>query len=143
MLSENIKVKGEVNLKIYSPSGELKLNETIPNLVVDAGKTWIAARMINVGATEMTHIAIGLNNTIASALDTTLSNEIARNPLISTIHSANTITYTTTFNPGIGTGEIVEAAVCNTSTMLCRTTFGIKTKDPLDTMTVTWTITIV
>ena len=143
MLSEMIKVKGQVNFKIYSPVGDLKLDETIPNLVVDSGKTWIASRICGISAPDMTHIAIGLNNTIASALDTTLSNELVRVDLTDTIHSANTATYKATFLSGVGTGEIVEASVCNSTTMLCRTTFGIKTKDPLDTMQITWTITIV
>jgi hypothetical protein len=55
------------------------------------------------------------------------------------------VTYTATFNPGVATGAITEAAVLNASTggtMLNRSTFPVVNKAAGDTMTITWTVTL-
>lgn len=143
MLSDNIKIKGEVNFKIYDSQGNIKSDETVKNLVVDSGKAWIASRLASSSPGLMSRLAIGTNTTIASALDTTLSNEIARVAITDTIHSNNMVTFKATFQPGVGTGAITEAGIFNTTAMLCRTTFKVKNKEAEDGMVITWTITIV
>lgn len=143
MFSDIIKIKGDVNFKIYDSNGKIKIDETVKNLVVDSGKIWIASRMAGSQPDLMSQLAIGSNTTIPSALDTGLSNEIARANITETIHSNNMVTYKATFNPGIGTGAITEAGIFNSNVMLCRTTFGVKNKEADDGMVITWTITIV
>jgi hypothetical protein len=59
--------------------------------------------------------------------------------------STNTIEYVALFPAGTGTGTVTEAGVFNNSsggTMLCRTVFGVVTKDAGDSMSITWTITV-
>lgn len=143
--SDSIGVSGQVNFKIYDQYGNLKSDDTVKNLVVDSGKKWIARSIGNGPEERMSHLAIGISDTIASALNTTLVSEIARVPLDGAPTTIDNMTsYVATFPPGVGTGQIVEAGIFTPSNvMLCRTAFGIRTKDPLDTMKITWTITIV
>lgn len=67
--------------------------------------------------------------------------------------SANVLTYVCTFVPQTGapTVAVTEAGIFDSAArsntgvggnMLCRTVFGVVTKTALDTITITWTITI-
>jgi len=116
------------------------------NLVVTAGKEWVAARMKNT-STVMTHMAIGTGTTAAVIANTTLGTEVARQALSTsggTVAGA-VITFATSYAAGTGTGAITEAGVLNAAsggTMLARTVFGVVNKGSLDTMTISWAVTI-
>ena len=118
--------------------------QEIPNLVVTAGKNYVASRMKDATATAMSHMAIGTGSTAAAAGDTALGSEAARVALTSTTVSTNTISYVATFAAGTGTGALTEACVINASssgTMLCRTVFATVNKNSSDVMSITWLIT--
>ena len=118
--------------------------QEIPNLVVTAGKNYVASRMKDATATAMSHMAIGTGSTAAAAGDTALGSEAARVALTSTTVSTNTISYVSTFPAGTGTGALTEACVINASssgTMLCRTVFATVNKNSSDVMSITWLIT--
>ena len=114
------------------------------NLVVTAGKNWVADRM-NDANTVMTHMALGTGTNAAAAGDTTLQTEIDRNALTSTTVSTNTVAYGCTWAAGDGTGAITEAGLfdaASTGDMLARTVFSVVNKGASDSITITWTITI-
>jgi len=114
------------------------------NLVVTAGKNWVADRMNNAN-TVMTHMALGTGTNAAAVGDTTLQTEIDRNALTSTTVSTNTIAYGCTWAAGDGTGAITEAGLfdaASTGDMLARTVFSVVNKGASDSITITWTITI-
>tara|TARA_R100000315_G_C5229722_1_gene140676 strand:+ start:1685 stop:2095 length:411 start_codon:yes stop_codon:yes gene_type:complete len=116
----------------------------VDNLVVTAGKGFVASRMAGTSANVMSHMAIGTGSTAAAAGDTALGNEAARTALTSTNVSGAVVTYVDTFAAGTGTGAITEAAILNASsggTMLCRTVFSVVNKGASDSMTITWTVT--
>ena len=142
MINDGLKMTGAVAIAL---NGEVV--QEIPNLVVTAGKNWVASRMKDTTKAAMTHMAIGTNNTTAAVTQTALSSEAARGALTSTTVSTNTIADVETFAAGTGTGAIVEAGVFNASSsgdMLCRTVFssGVVNKGSADSMTITWTITV-
>jgi len=140
MINDGLKMTGAVAIAL---NGEVV--QEIPNLVVTAGKNFVASRMKDTTKAAMTHMAIGTNNTSAAAGQTALSSEAARGALTSTTVSNNTIAYVETFAAGTGTGAIVEAGVFNASSsgdMLCRTVFAVVNKGSQDAMTITWTITV-
>jgi len=150
MLSDVIKITGKVALLLTDSDGQVKESREIPNLVVTAGKVFIAAAMakttVNTPA-AMTHMAVGTTNTAPAIGDTTLAAEVAasRTALSSSTPSSNTIAYACTFGPGVGTGALVEAGIFNASsagTLLCRTVFSVINKAAGDTLTITWTITV-
>lgn len=144
MINENVKVTGDVSIKVFDEAGNLKDERTIKNLVVTTGKGFIASRLVGT-PTAMSHMAVGSNNTAPAAGDTALGGELGRVALGSSTVSGAVVTYTASFPAGTGTGAVVEAGVFNAGaagTMLCRTTFAVVNKGANDGMSITWTITV-
>lgn len=148
MINDTLKVTGAVSIQLLDKDGNVIDTRSIPNLVVSAGKTFIASSMLKTTTNSpvaMTHMAVGTNNTAPAAGDTALGGEAGRVALASATSSANVVTYTATFPAGTGTGALVEAGIFNASssgTMLCRTTFAVVNKGAADAMSITWTITV-
>ena len=118
------------------------------NLVVTAGKEWVAARMKNT-STVMTHMGVGTGTTAAVIANTALETQHGdgRQTLTTSGGSVSgaVITFHRTFAAGNQTGAITEAGVFTAAsggTMLCRTVFGVVNKGALDTMTISWAVTI-
>lgn len=121
ILQSGMEMKGHLTIAL---NGEVV--QEVDNLVVTAGKGFVASRMAGTSANVMSHMAIGTGSTAASASDTALGSEAARTALTSTNVSGAVVTYVDTFAAGTGTGAITEAAILNASsggTMLCRTVF--------------------
>lgn len=140
MLNDDLKLTGKLTIAING-----KTVKEVPNLVVTAGKGYVASRMKDTSATAMSHMAIGSGNTSAAAGQTALVSELARTGLTSTTVSGADIVYVDTFAAGTGTGAVTEAAILNASsggTMLCRTVFSVVNKGASDAMTITWTVTV-
>ena len=145
MINDSIEVTGELKLTLTRPDGHVKHEVIIPNLVVTAGKNYIASRMKDASATAMTHMAIGTGSTAAAAGNTALGSEAGRVALTSTTVSTNNVAYVATFPAGTGTGAITEAEILNASsggTLLCRTVFSVINKASADTLGITWTVTV-
>lgn len=152
MIKELVKATGKLNIEIIGPDGLVKESIFVPNLVVTVGKNYIANRMKDTvsGFTQlvqMSHMAVGTLATAPVVGDTTLATELARVALTTAGGSVASaiVTYQATFNPGTGTGAIVEAGILNAAsagTLLCRTTFAVVNKGVDDTMSITWTVTI-
>lgn len=121
--------------------------QEVDNMVVTAGKNWIASRMNAASAGVMTHMAVGTGTTAAALANTTLVTELARQVLTTSGGSVAgaVVTFATTYAAGTATGAITEAAILNASsagTMLARTVFSVVNKGALDTMTISWAVTI-
>ncbi len=139
ILQSSMEMKGHLTIAL---NGEVV--QEVENLVVTAGKGFVASRMAGTSANVMSHMAIGTGSTAAGASDTALGSEAARTALTSTNVSGAVVTYVDTFAAGTGTGAITEAAILNASsggTMLCRTVFSVVNKGASDSMTITWTVT--
>ena len=139
MLNDGLKLTGKLSIAIND-----EVVQEVPNLVVTAGKNYVADRIKN-NSTVMSHMAIGTGSTAAAAGDTALGNQTARTALTSTTVTDNEIVYVDTFAAGTGTGAITEAGIFNASsggTMLCRTVFSVVIKGASDAMTITWTVTV-
>tara|TARA_R100001460_G_scaffold83849_1_gene124787 strand:- start:161 stop:598 length:438 start_codon:yes stop_codon:yes gene_type:complete len=144
MINDLIKVKGELKLTLTNPQGNVTHETIVPNLVVTAGKNFIADRLKN-NTTVMSHMAIGTGSTAAAAGNTALGSEAGRVALTSTTVSTNSVAYVASFGAGTGTGAITEAGLLNASssgTLLCRTVFSVINKGANDTLGITWTVTI-
>ena len=145
MFKDEITVTGKLNVILVDQMGLVKEEHEFDNLVVTAGKGYIASRMKDATATAMSHMAIGTGTTAAAANQTTLVTEANRQALTSTNVSGAAVTYSATFVAGNGTGAITEAGLFNASsggTMLCRTVFSVINKGAADTLTVSWTVTV-
>ena len=139
ILQSGMEMKGRLTIAL---NGEVV--QEVDNLVVTAGKGFVASRMVGTSANVMSHMAIGTGTSAAGASDTALGSEAARTALTSANVSGAVVTYVDTFAAGTGTGAITEAAILNASsggTMLCRTVFSVVNKGASDSMTITWTVT--
>lgn len=139
MLKEGLKLNGE----LWVRRNGLLVRHT-PNLVVTAGKEWVAARMGGTPAV-MSHMGVGTGSVAPAVGDTFLANQIARVAFDATNVSGNQITYEATFAPGVGTGALTEAGIFNAATsgtMLCRTVFAVVNKSATDQIKITWTVTV-
>jgi len=127
-----------------------KVVKEVKNLVVTAGKDFVASRMGGAGDSVMSHMAIGTGTTAAAVGDTTLEAEIAatRNALNTAggVVVDNVITYEGFWDAGDpASAAITEAGIFNdatTGTMLARTVFPVINKGASDSMTISWAITI-
>ena len=147
MVSDSIKITGNVKIDIIGADGAVKDSREIKNLVVTTGKEYIASRMKDATATVMTHMELGTGTTAAAVGDTTLQTAISgsRVTLTSTTVTANAVEYVANFPAGTGTGAVTEAGIFNAAsagTMLCRTVFSVVNKGAADAMSITWTITV-
>ena len=144
MIVDQIKLTGHVSIQLFDKNGVVKDSREIKNLVVTVGKEFIAARMVGT-PTEMSHMALGADNTAAAIGNTALGSELGRVALASDTASGAVVTYTASFPAGTATGAVVEAGIFNASssgTMLCRTVFAVVNKGADDAMAVTWAITV-
>lgn len=144
MFQDNLKVTGDVAIKLYNRDGSIKEEREIKNLVVTAGKEFIASRMTG-STTAMSHMAIGSGAVAAAAANTTLGSEVGRVALSTNSATGAVVTYTASFPAGEGTGAVTEAGVFNASsvgTLLCRTVFAVVNKGADDAMSITWQITV-
>lgn len=149
MLKDNVKANGTLVVELRDENGNIK-QQFEKNLVVNTGLAYIASRMKDATANVMSHMAVGAGTTAAAAADTALGTELGRVALTSTTivttNAANdSVQYVATFNPGTGTGAVTEAGIMNAAsagTMLSRTVFPVINKGALDTLTITWKVTV-
>jgi hypothetical protein len=141
MINDNFALTGALTIAVNN-----EVVQETNNLVVTAGKEWVADRMKGTNS-AMSHMAIGTGTAVAAAGNTTLGTELDRNALTTSGGTVtnNTIEYACTWAAGDGTGAITEAGIFDASTggdMLARTKFDVVNKGAADSMTITWTITV-
>lgn len=144
-LNSNIKITGKLTIKKFNSKNELTQEVEVPNLIVTAGKEYIANRLTSSSPGIMSHMSIGDQSDAPNLTQTELVGEIGRSELTSTTLVDATVIYVAVFAPGVGTGSIVEAGIFNDSgagTMLCRTTFPVITKSLTDSIAISWTVSV-
>ena len=130
----------------------ISLNDEIvretENLVVTAGKAWVAQRMEGVSLGIMTHMGVGTGTTAVVIANTDLETITGARLALSDsggIVAGAVITFACTYPAGAHTAAITEAGIFTASTsgtMLARTVFTVVNKGALDSMTISWAVTI-
>jgi hypothetical protein len=150
MVNDSIKAKGTLQLTLIDENGNIKQQDE-HNLVVNTGLAYIASRIKDATAATMTHMAVGTGSSIASAADTALGTALGARvgldstTLVTTNATNDSVQYVATFAAGVSTGAITEAGIFNAltvGTMLCRTVFAVINKGSLDTLVITWKVTV-
>jgi len=147
MISDNLRMKGRLDIVVTAPDGTVKDTKRVDNLVVTTGKNFVASRMAGTTSAVMSHMSIGTGATAAAASDTALDAElVARVSLTSTTVNNNDVVYVATFpaNTPSSAATVTEAGIFNASangSMLCRTVFSPINKAPADSLTITWSVT--
>lgn len=153
---------GSLSIILMDEDMKVKQELYVPNTIVASGRNHIANRLgVASPDTRMSFMGIGTGSVaVVSGIggDTALGTELAGSGY-SRITMSNTsasnsvnvtnavVTYSATFPANNPTTEQVlrEAGIFNAltaGTMLCRTVFPIVTKQPADTLTINWTITV-
>jgi hypothetical protein len=155
MSNESLGLTGQVHMVLRDRYGFVKEERFGPNLVVTDGKEEVA-RLISYTSNsgdDFTHIAIGTDNTIPDAADTTLGAEITsaggeRTTGYVSIETQtvtnDTCQFVTTYN-FTASFSVQESGVFNhtsTGDMLCRQTFTALSVSSADALTVTWKIRV-
>ena len=137
-------LKGKLTISLNG-----KIVQETENLVVTAGKEWVASRMQGVTDGVMTHMGVGTGTTAAVIANTALETQHGDGRQTLTTSggavAGAVITFHRTFSAGDQTGAITEAGIFNHASagdMLARTVFGVVNKGALDTMTISWAVTI-
>ena len=144
-LQESQGMKGSLTIERTNSLGELVEKIFIPNLVVTTGKTFIASRIVGTATAVMSHMALGTGAVAPVVGDTTLGSEIGRVALASGTAAAAVATFTANFPAGTATGALTEAGIFNAAsagTMMCRTTFPVVNKAALDSISISWAVTV-
>ena len=147
MIIDNLEITGALQISLNN-----EIVHKCDNLVVTAGKEWVANRFKDDGGGftqlgEMTHMAVGSGSTAAAVGNTALGTELNRIALTTaggTVSGA-TVQYDATWSDAIGALAIEEAGIFNANsagTMLARTVFAIINKGTDDTVAISWTITV-
>jgi hypothetical protein len=146
---ETFKVSGEVDIKIFSSTGEVVKEFHHKNMVVNRGKSLIASRLASNQINPICYMSIGNNDSITSATQTTLEGELVRVPISPGAVQDNKVMYVGLFDSDtIGAQLIKEAGLFNASSnttnsyMLCRTVFPGIMKNADESIAITWTLTI-
>ena len=150
MVNDSIKAKGTLQLVLLDEQGNIKQQDE-HNLVVNTGLAYIASRMRDTTAAVMTHMAIGSGTVAAAAADTALGSQLSTRvtldstTIVTTTATNDSVQYVATFAAGQSTGAVTEAGIFNAATagtMLCRTVFPVINKGALDTLVITWKVTV-
>jgi hypothetical protein len=147
MITDNLEITGALQISLNN-----EIVHQCDNLVVTAGKNWVANRFKDGGGGftqlgEMTHMAVGSGSAAAAVGNTALGTELNRIALTTaggTVSNA-TIQYDATWSDSVGALAIEEAGIFNASSagdMLARTVFAIINKGTDDTVSISWTITV-
>lgn len=145
MINDNMPVVGKLTLTLRDAEGNIKQEVAKDNLIVQAGKNFLANAVLSSSSSPFTNMAIGTSGTAATLADTTLGSELARQVFTSSSVSTNVVTLVTTYGAGVGTGALQEAGIFNASsagTLLSHVVFSTINKGSADSLTITWTVTV-
>lgn len=154
---DSIGITGEVNIVLYGPDGEIKQEETIHNLVTDAGDLYIAGLVAAAGPTAAGSMKLGTGTTAvakngAGASIVTYKTGSAQ-AFDSTFPSTNNLgaglgvqaRYKVTWAAGTATDTALTECVISTGvvdssagTHYSRVVFTAINKGAADTLAITW-----
>ena len=145
MIIDNLEITGALQISLNN-----EVVHQCDNLVVTAGKEWVAGRFKDGSIPdEMSHMALGSGSAAAAVGNTTLGTELASSRIVLTTDggtvSTNTVQYDATWSDSSPAYAIKEAGIFNAAsggTMLARTVFAIINKGTDDTVSISWTITV-
>jgi hypothetical protein len=143
-LETALKFKCNMHFQLFDEKGRLKDERYVHNTVTTAGKNGVADQILaSPTLAKMGWMAIGTGSPAA----TLLGAEVARVAFDSKTRSTNVVTVVGTFGAGVGTGAITEAGTfdvvtANTVNMWMSASFAVINKGALDSLVVSWTLTI-
>lgn len=138
---------GQLKVEIFDNKGNLKDSTIYKNLVVQTGKNYAANKFAGKNVDTISHMALGSGTAVPVVTDETLGNELGRSAITAISVNGNVVKMIASFPQGVASGEIREAGLFNNanpknSIMISHAQIDIITKNPDDTITITWEITL-
>jgi hypothetical protein len=146
MIKDNVGIIANVELKLYGPDGKIKDIREVHNTVTTAGKYGVADQVLaSPSLLTPGWMEVGEGSPAATLLGDYIAG--SRTVLDSKTRNNAVVTMICTFPAATGTGAITEAGVFdvvteNTTNMWMSASFGVITKGALDSLVVTWTLTV-
>lgn len=138
-----------VYLELRGPDGKLKQQVSTHNLVVTAGKNWLATYLAATNTSNMLMMAVGTSSTAVTAGDTALNGEFTGQRVVGTLYASQNLWQNTgvfganvpssTLTTGVNEAGIFNAGTAGT--MYTHATFATINKAPADTLTIVWQVT--
>jgi len=146
-MEEFIKIKGNINIVLKDKDGNIKDAREINNLVVTAGKVYLAAWLAAASQAGkfMSYIGVGIGGGGPDAGDVALTSELATRVQGTLTSNSNVWQNVATFGAGTDTGAITEAGLFSASssgTMFARQVFSVINKGASDSLQITWQVTL-
>lgn len=147
LLKDNNGLKGHIDIVLYDENGNIKDERHIHNLVVTAGKTYLAAWLAAASQAGefMTWIGLGEGGGGPAIGDVDLVSPLATR-VDGTLSSVGNVWQNqATFGAGVNTGALTEAGLFSASssgTMFARQVFPVVNKQAADSITITWSLTL-
>ncbi len=141
--NESIRLPTNLEMVLFDEHGNVKEKRNVHNLICTVGKRKLLASASPETMNQFAYIAIGTGTTAASASDTALQTEIARNIATVSNPDADHLQIQYTFPAGTGTGAITEAGIFDASTggiILAHQVFAVINKGASDPFQMTWTL---
>lgn len=149
MIKDSVSPVGLVTLVLRDENGNIKEQQEC-NLVVNPGLAYIISRMVGTASAVQSHMAVGSGTVAPAPANTALGTELARvalqsTTIVTTNVTGDSVQYVANFPAGTGTGAVTEAGLFNAAsggTMLARVVFPVINKGALDTLAITWKVTV-
>ncbi|MFA5158658.1 MAG: hypothetical protein WC451_05750 [Patescibacteria group bacterium] len=144
---EQIKINANMKLELFDANGNLKATRNVKNTVTTAAKYGIMDQIL--ASPTLTAkpgwMELGTGSPAATLLGAYISG--SRTALDSKTRSGAVVTMVCTFAAGVGTGAVTEAGVFdvvtqNTVNMWMSTSFSVVNKAAVDSLVITWTLTL-
>lgn len=140
---------GNVYVELRGPDGEIKETRRVNNLVVTAGKNWLASYLAATNTSNMIMMAVGTSSTAVTAADTALNGEFTGQRVVGTLYASQNLWQNTgTFGANVPSSTLTtgvnEAGIFNApsaGSMYVHATFATINKAPADTLTIVWQVT--
>jgi hypothetical protein len=150
VMKANAVLKDNVHIVVRGPDGEIKHDST-HNTICVAAQKGVAENLLASpsGYPKPGWMAIGTSTPTGTTETDKLGGEVGRNALTSKTRTGAVVTMVGDWAAGdpAGTNILTEAGIfdvvtANTVKMWCSASFGAITKAPLDTLQITWTLTV-
>ena len=150
--TEKTLMKGHIKIELFDNEGNLIQIVEKENTFMATGDAHVADQLdATPSEVAMGWMSVGTGSSAFTTASTTLNSELDRNALAAgypeqgIAAADNDVVYKATWIAGDATGAIVEAGIFNSSgagSMLAASTFAVINKGELDTLTITWTVTV-
>jgi hypothetical protein len=145
MITENIKVSGQVGVELYSSSGELLHSAGFTNLVTTDGKEFLTRKLVD-DPEKIEKIGIGSGTSAATLADTALEASLSERDIRFQSTENNIASFISTFEedePAVPVTVSEVGLLSDADLLICRAVLDTPfTKETTDYLVINWKLQI-